>query len=91
MKKIEEAIGTLDSIILIYAGGNNRQLVHDARAELAQLKENLRGIEFVYDEDGDQFCPACGRYKECRRYKDNPSNQEIHTPDCWLKRMIDNA
>jgi hypothetical protein len=84
MKKIEEAFKLLTLIIcdgrLDYTKEKvqlSSATLQDAKIELATLKQNLKGIEYISDID---CCPACnGSY-----VGDNVN----HHPDCWLKAAI---
>jgi hypothetical protein len=78
MKKIERA---LEEYIFVADGDkaciNHCDIVRNIRAELDELKRNLRGIEFMPDVGGIYKCPACKGW-----------GGQGHRPDCWLKRAI---
>lgn len=90
MKKIEKALDLLEQYHENYWDDfyemseenyarktANKNAIDKAKAELAELRENLRGIEWVDDTDTHKYCPACDRIKVAG-----------HAPDCWLAKMI---
>lgn len=81
MKKIEKVLDILENIMDRYVSlCGVGDLINEARAELDELKCNLKDIEQVYNEVdcsiGFHFCPACGH------------THGEHGLNCWLNKAI---
>jgi len=59
------------------------------KSDLQALRERLKCIEWVYDEDGDKcFCPAC---EGTSTFIGVDPESTGHYDNCWLKAEIDKA
>lgn len=81
MREIEKALGILNDIALSFGNELNYTIAKDARAELMELKQNLKELEHarLRDNTGEQHsgCAVCEEEYGCG-----------HDPDCWLNKAI---
>lgn len=99
MKNIERALREFEAITIFDLDKTSEQeLIRNAKQELADLRQRLKGIEWEHhkerrDEPENWTCRACGSMKYVYS-KDYSSGKEIvkivggHAKDCWLAACI---
>jgi len=76
-----------EAIVIGSIFGELQQENTQLKSDLQALRERLRCIEWVYDEDGDKcFCPAC---EGTSTFVGVDPESTGHYDNCWLKAEID--
>jgi hypothetical protein len=79
MKAIEEALQGYHYLLNERNYDYHEPIIQKARAELAEIKEQLNTMEWQIDcSYGTYECPCCGAHKE-----------DGHEPNCWLAKVIE--
>jgi hypothetical protein len=102
MKKINSALVLLEAMINVsksdkeyykeeYLEADTKTL-SDARAELTQLKEMMREMEYTEKWDTSSvlltFCPCCKEDKMNFNFDDRKWYEQPHKPDCRLALFL---